>query len=347
MNIEALLNSDMTTISRTLWSGFDWWRGELSAMLPARLRRTRGAIRHFALYDAKGGFSEYRHGDVRRVEAAGVISPRPMPVVIADDLCLVRTIQLPALGEADLARLVMLDADRIMPMPAASLLLATSIADRPVGSGTMTVMVAGLPCKTAEAMLAAAAVHGIAVSRVGMIGDAVPGHMRFDFTPAMRAAGLLEPTQSAAAIWWAILGFLFAFNIGLLVWRDAQSVNRLEALVAQQAPSVNAARSIIRRIDDTQRVAVQLAARRRDQDALAIVADVTNALPPRAWVQRFEWNGRSLNLAGYKREGVDVIGGLRRVPRFIDVRATNADMIAELPTGQPFSVTATVRSDTR
>jgi hypothetical protein len=60
-------------------------------------------------------------------------------------------------------------------------------------------------------------------------------------------------------------------------------------------------------------------------------------------VQRFAWDGKVVRLSGYKRDGTDVIGALRKSPYFKDVRAANAEAMAEVPTGQPFDLSATVR----
>ena len=90
-----------------------------------------------------------------------------------------------------------------------------------------------------------------------------------------------------------------------------------------------------------------LAAERGSHDVLGALGSVSAALPSGAWVQRYAWSGRSVRLTGYKRQGVDVLAALRHDPRFANVRSANSDVIAEIPAGQPFDITATLKGAAR
>jgi len=330
MATNSLLDTDMATVASWFRSGFAWWMDELRAMLPAALRRRDHELHAYVLYRGTDDWDKVGRGDT-------------LPLLIDPALCLLRQMTLPPMGEVDLRCLVQLDADRILPMPASQLVIAAKAGpeDRTV------VTVAGFPRERAREMLAEMRAKGIAPARIGVADARASGRMALDLTPGLAEAGLIEPVGKTAVGWWAIVAFLFALNIGLLVWRDVQEVARLEALVAEQAPAVNAARAIASRIANTQRQAQQLASRRSRQDAVAILAAVTEALPERAWVQRYAWDGSAIRLSGYKREGVDIIGALRKSPHFAEIRAGNAEAIAEVPTGQPFDLTATVKGGAR
>jgi hypothetical protein len=326
MELKALLDADMATIAGWLRSGFAWWVDELRGMLPARFAVGGAAFAGWFDYAGQGQM-------VRAGEGAA------QAVLIAPELCLVREIELPPLGQRDLERLVRLDADRIMPIPAERLVLAA----RADPAERSRVTVAALPLDTARALLEELDAHGLQPGCIALAIAAQPGVAAVDFTSALAEAGLVAKPRSAAAGWWALVAFLFALNLGVLVWRDAQSVSQLQDLVDSQAPAVNAARAIANRISATERQAQELAALRRKQDALTVLAAATMALPPGAWVQRYAWDGATLRLSGYKRAGVDVVGALRKSPRLADVRAGNSGEVAEVLTGQPFDVTAVVR----
>ncbi len=169
-----------------------------------------------------------------------------------------------------------------------------------------------------------------------------PGRMAVDLTRAMRAVVPVAGQGDARSAWWAIAGFLFALNLGLLVWRDMQSVLQLERLLEQQAPAVDTARAITRRIAASNGRAIELVARRERYDPLDALAAATRALPAQAWVQRYAWDGKGVRISGYKARGTDVTGALRRSGRFAGVRLAGADSMAEVPAGQPFDVTATL-----
>lgn len=324
MDLRTILDADMGTVAGWLRAGLAWWADELRAMVPARWRRPQLLATRI----------DWRGPDDWSRTGPGAV----LPVLIDPARCLVRTMDLPALPQADLQRLVVLDADRIFPLPADRIVVAA----RPDPERRGQVAVAAFPRDAAAAMLADLAAQAIRPTTIGVADPAQPGAMAIDFGPALAQAGLIAPAVATRRIWWVIAGFLFALNLGLLVLRDMQAVARVEALVEAQAPAVRAARIMTDRIGSTQRAAAQLAARRADRDALAMLAAITRALPEKAWVQRLIWDGESIRVSGYRRADADVIGALRRSGRFADVRLAQSDAAAELPTGLPFDLTARV-----
>jgi hypothetical protein len=345
MNATSILDADMTTLAAWGRSITKWWWNELSSMVPARFQGRSVTLDHYLSFDANSGFAEHLDGTLSSIGLVRQNMPH-LPVMFAPDACLVRGLKLPPVGEADMRKLVVLDADRIMPMPASALLLAVRTEARASPGGLAQIGVAGLPRATAESMMARAETAGHVPKRVGMIDPHRPELPPFDFTPAFKEAGLIGSAWSVASFWWMIVAFLFALNIAVFVWRDLQSVQNLQLLVDQQSPAVNAARAISKRMELAQNTAFQLAERRRRQDGVQILAEVSAVLPPQAWVQRFSWQGAEVRITGYKREGADVIGALRKSPLFDKVRASNAEVIAEIQSGQPFDISFVVRSST-
>ena len=221
----SILDADMTTLVGWVRSGLGWWLDELRAMVPERWRGTGRGFASHVTWRGPGEWERAGKGDA--------------PVVLVDPaLCLLRQITLPPLGDADLQRLVALDADRIMPIPSAQLVVAASADPRDRGQ----VAVAGMPRATAQAMLDDLAAAGIVPARVGLADPSAPGRMGIELTHPLSATGLLAAKGRVASGWWAVVAFLFAINLGLLVWRDAQEVAQLETLVSGQAPAVMAAR---------------------------------------------------------------------------------------------------------
>ncbi len=312
-------------------------------MIPKGLTRKNNELGHFLAYDPARGFSEHKYGAVSSV-AKIERSHRSLPILFGADACLVRTIKLPPVGDADLRKLVLLDADRIMPMPPAKLILAARSEGKVEQNGLVSVGVAGLPRDAAEAMMTQSKALGLAPARIGMMDLDNPDLPPFDFSAGFRDMGLIEKSSSAASAWWLIVAVLFALNVSILVWRDVESVNRLQTLVDQQAPAVNSARSLSRRIATAQGTAFQLAQRRRRQDGIQILAEVSSVLPPQAWVQRFSWQGDNVRITGYKRGDADVLGALRKSALFDKVRASNSEVIAEIQSGQPFDISFVVRN---
>lgn len=332
MTTPAILDADMSTLARWARSGFDWWVEELAGMIPPGIRRRfRPEPAVIALYDGRQ-ISLFRRGaPIARGEGT-----LPVALALPREAVLAREVDLPALGPADLRQLVALDADRLLPFAPGSALI--DFTARPAdGSGLQAVRVAGLPLHTAEAALAAARADDLDVRHLRI--DRGDGALDFDFLPAWRAAHE-APTSAPRRIWWAIVGFMFLLNLAVLIGRDIQRLRATEALVEAHGQTASTARLLRARVvaEDTRRR--ELVERRRAQDPLSMIAEVTRLIPDTAWVQRLAWNGNRMRLAGYKPGSVDVVAALRRSPLLAEVRSTATDMPAQGPANQPFEITA-------
>jgi hypothetical protein len=333
VNLSELLNSDMTTLARLARSGFDWWVRELEGLLPAGIVRGRSLT----------AWHRYEHGAVTAASRAGVEA-----LVVPGELCLVRTLTLPRLSQTDLAALIALDADRIMPVPAESVVIGIRTmgpADE-AGSGAdmLRVQVGALPIVRAREIAEAAEAAGVTPAQVGPL-DASGERLDFDLAPAMRKAGLLPPRPAVARFWWSVVAVLLLVNIGTAVLRDQQQVERLQSLVDAQTPALTAVRRIEDRVMGNARVVQALNARRAAHQPLRLMAMVGGALPEKAWVQRFEWDGKSLRLAGYAAPGVNVVSVLKASGLFASVRASRSEAVAETETGRPFDLVLTPRAE--
>lgn len=331
MNLSELLNSDMTTLARMARGGFDWWLRELAELLPAGMVRSSGLT----------AWHRYEQGAVITATRKGVDT-----LVIPPDLCLVRTLTLPRLPQADLAALIALDADRIMPVPADSVVIGIRTLGPADTSGSgadmVRVQVGALPLVRARAIAEAAQAAGVVPAHIGPL-DAGGERLDFDLAPAMREAGLLPARPAVARFWWAVVAVLLLVNIGTAVLRDQQQVDRLQALVDTQAPALMAVRRIEDRVIGNGRIVQALNAKRTAGQPLRLMAKVGAALPDKAWIQRFEWDGKAVHLAGYAAPGVNVVAALKASGLFASVRANRAEADAQSETGRPFDIVLTPR----
>ena len=340
MNVNAILNADMATVRSWALGGLRWWIGQLRELVPARWRAGGGAQGTLALFDGAGNLSYLRGG--RPVPKPAQADAR-IVLAIPEPMGLTRSLTVPRLGAADMRRLVELEIERLMPLPADETLVAIQPLAQGGDSAASSAAVAILPRQLAARAISAATLAQLVPTRVVLL-PASEGGIRYDFTPVLREQDLLPPRSSPVLFWWGLVGAAFLLNMVLLIVRDQQSVDRLAALVDGQTPAVTAARTIATRARQFELNADLLAAERRSHDALGALGSVSAALPSGAWVQRYAWSGRTVRLTGYKRQGIDVLAALRRDPRFANVRSANSDVIAEIPAGQPFDVTATVKA---
>ncbi len=332
----SILDADMATLARWSRSGFDWWRDELAAMVPPRLRRAlspRPAV--VARFDGQG-FMLSRQG-------RAVANARgPVAVAVPAAMVLVRGVRLPALGQADLRRLVAFDAERLLPFPAGTALLDLEAGPRDA-DGLATVAIAALPRDRAEAIIMTANAAGLEIGQLGVVEP--DGGVRFDFLPAWRAvsgAAAANPRR----FWWAVVAAVFVANLGLMIGRDVYDLRQTEELVDTHGQSAATARTLRARVvaEDARRRT--LLTRRERQDPLPILSAAGRALPDTAWVQRLAWDGTTLRLTGFKGGNLDVVAALRRSPNFTAVRSASVEVSSQPGAGQPFDVTAETGTQT-
>jgi hypothetical protein len=334
MSARTLLDADMRTIGLWLRQGWFWWTDELRGLVPSRLRRS--PLR---------GLPRYLMRDGRLAPLAGQrigLVPKPgtaVTLVIPAGDCLRRTISRPKVGERDLRRMVALEADVLLPMPAESALLATRTLGPGDAPGSIAMEIAALPRATGAGIAAAALAAGAVVQAV--IVEETGSDL--DFAPAMREAGLLAARRSATPWLWGLVGVLLVCTIAMAIWRDAAQVAQLERLVAEQQPAVEIVQAIAHRGEEDRRLVEHSLALRRDRAPLQVLATVQHALPVGSWLQRFLWDGETVRLTGYRPERADVATALRRSGAFASVQTMGEETQAVLPTGQPFDVSARVR----
>ena len=334
MSDGGILNADLRTVTVWLSDGWRWWIGELAELVPLRLRDWLAARRKLADYDADTGEVLLRHNPDARYPTGYA----PVAVILPPDFCLTRTIERPELSPRDLDSMITLDCDRILPLAATAAVVAARVIGRDEAHRRMSVEVAAIPRGAAENLAAAIARMPrpcLAVYQDPPERGAVPP---VDFLPALRRAGLVTGPASTAPALWLIVAFLFALNIGLLVWRDMASVDALAEIAAQQTPAVNAARRIEARISGFDRQVLSVRKHRQTGEPLAVLSRVGIALPPGVWLQRFTWADGSLRLAGYRPALTDVSAALRRAG-FAVTRYSETAVSGNSKLGQPFEVT--------
>lgn len=333
MALSDILNADLPTVGRQLRAGFDWWTGELAAMVPRRLRGVF-ARRAGTIASVEGeGFRLFRDG---RELAAGAAARRVV-VALPQAGVLTREIALPRLSSRDTRALLALDLDRLTPLGPQEGVADWEERGGDAVAGRRAVLIGVAPRAAAAAALARARAAGLEPVALGQATGA--GGVRFDFLPQLREPGA-APAWASARLWWSAAAVLVLANLALVVERDVAATRELRATVATQQDAVALARRLRDRVRGEEARRDALLARRAASEPLRAIAAATTALPSTAWVQRLSWDGRALRLVGFGRGGVDVVSALRRSTAFVNVRATSADATPDIALGAPFDVTA-------
>lgn len=319
----------MATVGRWVTTGLSLWLAELKEIVPHRWKRTGQAHQALSWDGADsltlpGGekLGSTAHGPV--VKSRAIRIPR--------SICLQRTLDLPRLSARDLDNLLALDADRIMPFPAEDMMIAGASGRATPESGKAPVQIAALPRFRAEQLAALLKRYDIHPSAILVEDSAV------DLLPAFRRSGLLAAKANPAAPWMVLALFLFACNVGILIWRDMASVERLRDEVEAQRPAAMIAQRKAQQLQRSDALVQTVMKRRARHVPLRALEIVTRAMPAQAWVQRYNWNGDAIRLSGYKAKGVDLLKALRANPLIVEARNVSVEDLAEIPAGQPFDV---------
>lgn len=337
----TILDMDMTSLAGALREGWDWWTGELAAMVPAGLQGSGRAVTGpRAVFDAAGdlwldgaALDHVADGERRRL----------LPVILPPAAAIATRTMLPRLGPRDLARMVALELDRLLPFPPGTAIAAARALaqEAELGHARLPTLVAGMPQTRAAALVEAARARG--VEPLALLWQSPEDEaLTIDLLPALVASGAITPRRDSRPFWWGLVAALFLANVGVMIWRDVAATNAFAAEVEAQAATGSAARALAGRLAREAALRKTLVAERDANDPLSLLALTTVALPEGAWVQRYVWTGESLRLTGYKAPGSDIQTALRRTGRFASLQTSVSDPTAEGGGGQPFDVSATL-----
>ncbi|MBY0344728.1 MAG: hypothetical protein K2Q29_12820 [Sphingomonadales bacterium] len=337
----TILDMDMTSLGAALREGWDWWTGELAAMVPARWQtKERKLSGPRAAFDAEGAL--WLDGAALDPVAEGA-RRQLMPVVLPPAAAIATRSMLPRLAPRDLSRMVALELDRLLPFPPGTAIAgARALAEQAEpGHARVPTLVAGMPQARAAALVEAARTRGI--EPLALLWQSPDDEaLTIDLLPALVASGAITPRRDSRPFWWGLVAALFLANVGLMIWRDIAATSAFAAEVEAQATTGSAARALAGRLAREAALRRQLVAERDANDPLGLLALTTVALPEGAWVQRYVWTGESLRITGYKAPGSDIQTALRRTGRFASLQTSVSDPTAEGGGGQPFDVSATL-----
>jgi len=334
MTPQQVLNADLGTIGRWLADGLRWWGEELAAMAPAfgvRPAKDRLTAEIDLTVDPPLARLWRRDQMIDRFDTPPS-KPRQVELRLTQDQALVHDLPVPALASGDLRRLLALNLDRYTPFSPDQVHFGFVMLDAAPDAAMRRARLALMRRETAAALLDAAERLKLEVgSMVPAVDDGGPA-------PDLgRAAG--QERQGGAGrrrliLWWGACGLLVAANLAALVARDMAETRRLSQALEMQRPTVALVNRLKTSVDGERIQRERLLARRTANDPLRIIDATTRALPSGQWVQRLEWNGRSLRLVGFKQPDFDLVEALRREPSLSNPRSLLSDMPTRTPTGK-------------
>jgi general secretion pathway protein L len=345
MNIKDILNSDMESIGRLIRQGLAWWLDELLALVPPEWR-ARLAQRPKLIVDWDEGGLSSREGSVSRpFDPASHTSGEldNATIVLPMSRVLTRELDLPLLPPNDMRRLIALDIDRLTPFPAEAVYFDAEVIQRDTEKGKQRVLLGVMPRNAFADVLERARSAGLGAAAVGMRG-AAGSNIHFDFLAQARGSGGVSGARARLPLWWGGVAVLMIANVALFAYRDSAALDELRNDVESQQSTVALAMRLHTKIETEAERRAALLERLAHNAPLRIVDAVTRALPANAWARRFEWNGQTVQVSGYKQGPADLLVKFEASPVLRNARAlsTNAKPAApNMP--EAFEIAADIR----
>lgn len=342
MIAQDLLNADIRVLGRLAREGWRWWAAELTAMIPAALRRSRakGVSLLAEAQSLNGPVRLWRDG-----APVGILNDpdgkeRCVDLALPGAAVLIQDLELPRVSQGDLRRLVELNIDRFTPFRSEQVYFDIA-ATGPVGEGTrQRIRLAVLERDRGRAAVALAARLGLKVQRIGVASTDLGGALQFDFSRAMREETGPDAVGRRRVWLWVACAALAGINVLVAVLEDMNDVGGVERLVAAQRPAATRVARLRQTVQLERARRLDLLTRRSIQEPLRILDAASRTLPPTVWVQRLEWNGRALRLAGYRPPAFDAAAALQG-SALHNVRSLASDMVTPAASGQvPFDLLA-------
>uniref|UniRef100_B0T7N5 Fimbrial assembly family protein n=1 Tax=Caulobacter sp. (strain K31) TaxID=366602 RepID=B0T7N5_CAUSK len=337
MTARRVLDADLGEIVRGIQQGWAWWVGELSDMAPASWRRTLRRPTPWSVRAGQDGVLGLWRDGLPVGAMVGPPANARADLVLPPEAVLVRDLDIPRLSRADLNRLLTANMDRFTPFSADQVYFdARFVAES--GDGKQRLRLAVIIRERARLILHQARSLGVEIARMGPEArDAAPP---IDFLPAIMAAEGGGDRRRLTA-WWTVCATLVALNILTAVMLDMRDVSRLRDVVEAEQPRVEAAGRMRQAVQAEQDTRLALLRRRSQNEPLRIIAALAETLPSGQWVQRFEWNGRTVRVVGFKTAGFDVPNALGATPTLTNPRSLLSDMPVKAANGrEPFDVIA-------
>jgi general secretion pathway protein L len=336
VNFKDLLSTDHKAIAQWLMHAFRWWMDELMTMVPPRWRDR-------LMRRASVAAEVTESGVIYRDEETGEALPEKprgsVKLLMPASHVLMREVDLPVLPASDLKRIIALDIDRLTPFRAEQVLFDTEVISRDDEKGRQKLLMGVVPRTAAQAILERARSFALHPAAMG-VAQAGGRTARLNFLPGLRESHGGSGARRRATYFWIAAAVLLAFNLFMLNYRDISATNQLrESAESQQGPVTVA----MRLRDKVQKEAARRAdlLKQQKQNApLPILEAVTQAVPDGAWVERFEWNGRTVHIRGFRKDSSNMLAKLEGSPLLHNARSQSSDPRAEMAGGGSFDLAA-------
>jgi general secretion pathway protein L len=316
-----------------------WWVGELTALVPARLRfasdrserlvllvgktETEASLESprnvVALGPIRLDKSADEHGELQALVPGGrlrrALSKGRLGVVlrIPADQALRITLELPAASEGNLHEVAGYELDRRTPFTADQVRFACRVLRRDAAAHRIFVELTIAPLAVIQDALRVASKLGIEPIRIDVAG-ANPGEPPSADLIASDDAGVSVRHASKLTFSLAAMAIVLAFvAIALPIRAMQQRADTLESEFASAKKTATTVGSLQKEIDTLREDEVFLRERKRKTPAASrLLFEMTHVLPDDTWLNEFQISGSEVQIIGFTASASALIGLLER-----------------------------------
>lgn len=297
----------------------DWWLGELSAMVPrvfsgaaqtAMERRTlvtiSGSRVSFSRVEAgkatEPGWLEMAALDMaeqKRVFQAEISKMRlqsEVALCLPSEQVLRKIIHLPLAAEENLRQVIAFEMDRYTPFKAEQVYFDFRLVHR---DGQLEISLAVVPRAVVDDPLRQLAAWGAQVSAV-LVADDVAGLVPWNLLPAEQRQKSRDTRQLRLNIALASgAAVLLCAALALPIWQKRETVLALHPLLAKAYQRAMTAEDLRHQLEVMMaEYNYLLDKKRQTPPVVAVLDDVTRALPDDTWIQQFDLKGKEILIQG-------------------------------------------------
>jgi general secretion pathway protein L len=328
----------------------EWWR-ELSALArgmlasplargteivvlqvaPEEVRAVLISAGHEREIGRAAGEDQIRSRDLSSLIAASEIVPRgttDVAIELPENEALRRRFELPAASRSTLARAVPFELERLSPIEADRLYYDFSILETSKAKKLAQLELRIVKRSSVDSAIAMARAAGLRVGAIRFAGDAREADWRS--FPLDRSALLRIKWRQWNVVVLALIALLLAVAIVFAAyWRGAAAADELSAEVDAAGTRAAIVHRLSHEITDVQAQIEFPLQQKRAPFLLALLREVTRALPDGTWLTEFELDGGKVHIQGFAKSASDVVGQIDRSPMF-----ASAQFMAPLQSAQ-------------
>lgn len=334
-------------LSKVLADFFAWWRGELSAMIPARLRAWWAesdravligfASSHVVIERIDDGqrksllsvAASDEDGLEQRARVAGELGRKLASVTGSNDRLLLcaatervfrRTVSVPLALEENLRQALSFELDRYTPFKPEHVYFDFRVIERDVAQRRLTLDLAVVRRQEVDSTLARALGLGLRVSAVVLAEDAIRHRSPLNFLPATSGT----PSRSSRTWWRLGLGLLalvlLATLLAVPVLQKRTSAINLLLPLAQAKAGAQEADALRDRLDKLVAENNLLPDKKWNNPSIIIVLEeLASRLKDDTYLNHFDFDGKTVTLQGESDSAAGLVEVLEASPVFKDV----------------------------